>query len=213
MILWKFSANKGDGSCKFIVNPVNVEKPQSLRHVQPICKFTANYSRENMHTTMFDENSPHKVNVEDTIHWRSTLINVRIGNEMRVALVKNSNPTHHRHKPMSLTDQYIPCEYTPVLPATLPELAELDDRAALVYFSNVKSIKLMSNKACKQFEGLCFIDGSCSPVDTWQFKTSTYQVVESKSTTLGHGSIPSCRCFYRQSQFPCPLPRSARCIC
>ena len=80
MILWKFSANKGGGSWKFIVNPVNVEKPQSLRHVQPVCKFTANDSRENIHTAMFDENSPHKVDVEDIVHRRCTLINVRIGN-------------------------------------------------------------------------------------------------------------------------------------
>lgn len=48
VILWKFGADKGGGSWKLIGNPVNVENPQSVRHVQPICEFTANDSHKHM---------------------------------------------------------------------------------------------------------------------------------------------------------------------
>ena len=48
VILFKFSGDKGGGSWKLIVNPVNVEHPQSLRHVQPVCEFTAPDTRSNL---------------------------------------------------------------------------------------------------------------------------------------------------------------------
>ena len=53
VILLKFSANKGGGSWKMIVNPMNVEHPQSLRHVQPVCEFTAPDTRNNLQAAIF----------------------------------------------------------------------------------------------------------------------------------------------------------------
>ena len=60
IILIKFGMNKGGGSVKHICSPVNVEHPQSVRNVQPICKFTANGTRENMSAAFFNKNSPGK---------------------------------------------------------------------------------------------------------------------------------------------------------
>ena len=85
-----------------LINPVNEENPQSLRHVQLICKFTANDSRKNMCAALFQDNSPHKRNFEDIVYRRCTLLHVKIGQEMQVVLVNNLNPSHHRNNHMSL---------------------------------------------------------------------------------------------------------------
>ena len=44
VVLYKFGADKGGGSWKLFGNPVNVQHPQSVRNVQPICEFTVNDS-------------------------------------------------------------------------------------------------------------------------------------------------------------------------
>ena len=48
VVLYKIVGDKDGGAFKLTTNPVNVEHPQSLRHVQPICEFTAPDSRENL---------------------------------------------------------------------------------------------------------------------------------------------------------------------
>lgn len=55
VILWKLSADKGGGSWRLWINPINVKHQQHLRHVQPVCEFTANDSRENISAVMFHE--------------------------------------------------------------------------------------------------------------------------------------------------------------
>ena len=60
VILFKFGMDKGGGSVKLICSPVNVQHPQSVRNVQPICEFTANDTRENMSAAFFNKNSPGK---------------------------------------------------------------------------------------------------------------------------------------------------------
>ena len=95
--LWEVVADKGGGLWEFIVIPGNVEKPQSLNHVQPMCQYTANDSRKNMRAAIFYKNSPHKANVEDIAHRRCILSRINIKEHLEVAMVKNSNPCHHRH--------------------------------------------------------------------------------------------------------------------
>ena len=147
VILWKFSAYKGGGSWKFLVNPVNVEKPQSLRHLQPIYNFAANNSRENMRSAMFQPNSPHKRNFEDVVHRRCTLLHVKVGREMWVVLVKNLNPNHHRNNPMSLSKDYVLREHAPVLPTTPTEMIRFNDRVTSVDIAKVKSVQLLYTEA------------------------------------------------------------------
>ena len=55
VILIKFGMDKGGGSVKLICSPVNVQHPQSVRNVQPICEFTANDTRENMSAAFFNK--------------------------------------------------------------------------------------------------------------------------------------------------------------
>ena len=79
VILWKISADKGGGSWKMIMNPINVESPQSLNHVQPVCEFTANDLRENLSAAIFHEGSPCKTNIEDIIHRCCMLVQIEVG--------------------------------------------------------------------------------------------------------------------------------------
>ena len=68
VILVKFSGDKGGGSFKLIMNPVNVEHPQSLRHVQPVCEFTAPDTRNNLRAAIFHDGNPCKADMEDVRH-------------------------------------------------------------------------------------------------------------------------------------------------
>ena len=47
-VLIKVAGEKGGGVFKLLINPVNVEHHQSLRHVQPVCEFTARDTRNNL---------------------------------------------------------------------------------------------------------------------------------------------------------------------
>ena len=154
MILWKFSADKGGGSWKFILNPVNVDKPQSLRHVQPIYEFTANDSCENMYAAVFYGGSPIKCDVEDSEHRRCMLFYVTIGAELRVVLVRNTNVTHHWNNPTPLTDDVIIRKYSHPLPATPSSWKRFDYRVASVDFQKVKATWLMYDKIHNWFDGL-----------------------------------------------------------
>ena len=91
VLLFKFSADKGGGSWKLIVNPVNVEHPQSLRHVQPVCEFTAPDTRNNLQAAIFHDGNPCKVEVEGVLHRRCVLLHLKFGEQSEVAIVKNSN--------------------------------------------------------------------------------------------------------------------------
>ena len=154
VIMWKFSADKGGGSWKLIVNPVNVEHPQSLRHVQPICEFTAPDSRENMAAAMFHEGSPCRQEMEDIMHRRCVLLYLKVGEQMEVALVKNTNTRHHRAKPHAL-----PKEYQVRLHHNCEEgAATLEQRVAKVDFTLVKAILLMYNTTQQRFDKIKFED-------------------------------------------------------
>ena len=128
VILWKFGADKGGGLWKLIGNPVNVENPQSVRHVQPICEFTANNSRENMSAGFFYKGSPCKSDIEDIIHRRCILLHVRVESQTEVAIVKNTSLRHHRHKPQALTQDYGCRQYTPVAHESGDQRPFLDER-------------------------------------------------------------------------------------
>lgn len=178
MILWKFSADKGGGSWKFIVNPVNVDKPQSLSHVQPICEFTANDTRDNMRAAMFSDDSPHRADVEDICHRRCMLLTVKVGGHIEVAVVKNSNPSHHRHRPMPLTSDYVVSEYTVAFPQQSQDGKSFDNRVATVDFKSVKTIMLMFNKTLHRFDRLSFVDTEGTSLGSSTMKSSIYCACE-----------------------------------
>lgn len=75
-----------------------------------------------------------------------------------MAMVKNSNPRHHRHRPMPLTSDYVVCLYTAVFPGPSQASKSFDDRVAKVAFKNVKTIMLMYNKTLMQFDKLDFVN-------------------------------------------------------
>ena len=79
------------------MNSVNVEHPQSLLHVQPICECTAPDLRDNMAAAMFHEGSPCRQEIEEIMHRRCVLMHLKVGKQMEVALVKNINMRHPSH--------------------------------------------------------------------------------------------------------------------
>ena len=79
VLLWNYSADKGGGSWKLLVNPVNVQSPQSLRQVQPICEFTVHDSRDNMTMAVFYNGLPCRADMEDVLHRRAALLHVKVG--------------------------------------------------------------------------------------------------------------------------------------
>ena len=64
VLFWKILAGKGGGSWKLLVNPVNVVHLQSMRHVKPVCEFTANDSRINMSAAIFRDGNRCKLDME-----------------------------------------------------------------------------------------------------------------------------------------------------
>ena len=169
IILEKVSADKGGGSSKMIVNTVNVEKPQSLKHVRPVMEFTANDSPENMRAAAFEKDSPIRADVEDIIHRRCILIRVKIGTEEQVVLVKNSNAGHHRSRPTPLPTTVSIEEYYPILPAQ--EFGKkLDHRIAVADVTMVKSTQLLYQRNYKAFVGLRLVDESGNQIAVAYFK-------------------------------------------
>ena len=171
VILWKFSADKGGGSWKFLMNTINVEHPQSLKHVQLICEFSAGDSQNNMAAAMFHEGSPCKLDLEDIIHLRCVLLQNNVDDQMQVALVKNPNPCHHRHKPQALAGHYAVRPYTSSMLGPPTEAALFENRVATVDFSLVTSILLMYNTTGKTIDELHFVDMEEAALSTLTLKT------------------------------------------
>ena len=97
--------------------------------------------------------------MEDIIHRRCTLVHVKVGNEMQVVMVKNTNPKHHRKDPMPLPDGLSVFEFTPATtPSLAPDQKTFYDRVAAVDVSLVASIQLQYNTLFKVFDGLRYID-------------------------------------------------------
>ena len=139
VVLYKIVGDKDGGAFKLTTNPVNVEHPQSLRHVQPICEFIAPDSRENLATAMFNEGSPCKKETEDVIHRRCVLLHLKLGEQMEVFIVKNPYRHHNRKAPSSLPSGYLvwlhdECDEGGVT---------LEHRVAKVDFTQVGAILLM----------------------------------------------------------------------
>jgi len=103
------------------LNPVNVAHPQSLRHVTPICEFTAPDTRENLAAAMFHAGNPCKQDMEDVLHRRCVLFRVQFGDQVEVGLVTNTSERHHRLQPDPLPKGYeIRC-YEPVEDRTVED--------------------------------------------------------------------------------------------
>ena len=158
VILFKFSGDKGGGSFKLLVNPVNVEHPQSLRHVQPVCEFTAPDTRSNLRAAFFHDGNRCKEDMEDILHRRCVLLHLKLGGQSEVAIVKNINPRHHRMKPDSLPKEYRVRQYLPIPEAGPPRITKFADRVTEVEFKLVKSILLMVNRVQNKLDKIEFRD-------------------------------------------------------
>ena len=141
-----------------IINPVNVADPQSLRHVQLICKFTANDTRENLAAALFHEGSLCKKNLENLLHWRVVLLQLQVTGQVQVLLVKNTNGWDLRQKPQSLTGNNDICQYTPVLPVILSTSdTSMDDVVANVDVTAVATILVMHNTITAEIDKATFV--------------------------------------------------------
>ena len=169
VILGKVLSDKGGSSSKMIVNIVNVENPQSLKHVRPVMEFTAADSPENMRAAAFEEGSPIRADVEDIVHRRFILVRVKIGVEEQVVLVKNSHAGHHRKNPTPLPTSVSIKEDNPILPAQQFG-KKLEHRIAVADVSMVTSMQILYQRNYKTFVGLSLEDESGSQIAVAYFK-------------------------------------------
>ena len=96
---------------------------------------------------------------------------------MQVALVKNYDPRHHRHKPQALARYYAIRPYTPAMLGLPTEAALFENLVSTVDFSFVKSIVLMYNaKERPQNGSACFV---------FQTKTILVTLLSSEKTRQG----------------------------
>ena len=158
VVLFKFAADKGGGSWKLVLHPVNVEDLQSLRHVQPVCEFTAPDTRNNMSAAMFHDGNLCKEDMEDVLHRRSVLLHLTLGEHSEVAIVKNINSRHHRTRPDPLPEEYRVHPYEPNPQEEERQATKLDDRIALVDFKLVQTILLMLNTKRNELDKIEFRD-------------------------------------------------------
>ena len=167
IVLYAVKADAGGGSFKMITNNVNVDKPQSLQHVLPLMEFTAKDSTENVRAA-FEANPKIISEVEDLMHRRSILVNVKFAaSEMQSVIVKNSNPAHHRSSPQPLPKMLSIHDYRPVMPVP-PRV--FDDQVAKVDVTLVASIEVLYNKLAKVFDGVRFLDNCGSKLAVCYFK-------------------------------------------
>jgi hypothetical protein len=100
--LFKISMDAGGGSTKCIINPVNVEKPQSLKHVNPWLEYTGKDTSHNVRKAAFEADSVVRRDLEDIMHRRCILVQVTVEVMMQVVMVKmqikittGTHPSHH----------------------------------------------------------------------------------------------------------------------
>ena len=158
VVLWKIAADKGGGSFKLLINAINVECPQSLKHVRPLCEFRANDSRENMTAAVFYNGSPCRAAMEDVLHRRTRMLHVKIADSSGVGLVVNTSTRHHYHKPMALTDVYRVARYSPKDRERRPAHTDFANQIARVDFGIVKAILFMYNTEDNTIDEMNFVD-------------------------------------------------------
>jgi hypothetical protein len=118
------------------------------------------------------------------------LISVTIGPEPCVALVRNTNVTHHQNNPTPLTDDVIIYKYSPPLPATPSSWKIFDDKVSSVDLQKVKATWLMYDKIYKCFGGLKFVDELNLPIAACKSKSPVEQLSSSVSSPLTlHGDL------------------------
>ena len=137
---------------------MNVEHPQSLWHVQPVCEFTAPDTRNKLHAAIFHDGNPCKADIEDILHRRCVLLHLKLGDQSEVAMVKNLNPRHHRMKPDPLPKEYRVQLYVPSPEEEAGRANTLNDCVTQVDFTLVKSILLMVDQVQNKLDKIEFRD-------------------------------------------------------
>ena len=187
VVLFKVAGDKGGGSFKLLINPVNVEHPQSLRHVQPVCEFTAPDTRNNLQAAMFHDGNPCKEDMEDILHRRCVLLHFKFGEQSEVALVKNIHPLHHRMKPDPLPEENRLQRYLPAPEEEAVKATKLDDRVAEVDFTFVKAILLMVNGIQNKLDKIEFRDENDNCLASLTLKKPiVWDVSKEKQMVLDH---------------------------
>ena len=156
----KNSVDKGIGLWKLLVNPVTVQIPQILRHVQPFCEFTANDSRSNMTAAVFYNDAQCSADMDDVLHCWAVLLHVKVEEWSEVSLVVNTNLHHPRSKHMPLTTACHIHQYAPTAPYPKEGQNLLDSRVARVDFNIIHFVLLMYITIEEWFDKIMFADTS-----------------------------------------------------
>ena len=158
-ILFEVAQDAGGGSSKCIVNPVNVERPQSQRHVITILEFGGvKDSQYNVQEEAFKENDNFKKDLEVLMHRRCILLKFMIDGKLQTVVVKNTNKGHNRFAPKALPGNISGSEeHAPTQPLDNTPV-KFEDRIVKIDVASIKLFKLLRNSITKMIDGFCFID-------------------------------------------------------
>ena len=121
-----------------------------------------------MKAAVFYNGSPYCANMEDVLHCRAVLIQVKIGERSKVGLVVNTSRRHHRKKPMPLPRACRVRLHTGLDPQNVEKT--FDNRVARFDFSKSCCILLMYNTVTQQFDKVGFADNCDTIVATLTLK-------------------------------------------
>ena len=86
-----------------------------------------------------------KINMEVIFNQRCVLLHLKIGDQMEVAIPKNSNERHHRMKPDVLSKNFKIRRCQPELAEVAGPTNTVDNRVAIFDFKLVETTLLMFN--------------------------------------------------------------------
>ena len=156
----KIGIDAGGGSTKGIISPVNVEQPQSQKHVRVFLEFSGvKDSVVNIERAAFQKDNYIRHDIESIIHRRNILLNVTINGESRSILVTNTSAHHDPEAPKPLAKNFTGyVDYTPIQPAPMTPIITFNDQTAEVDVAQVSCIKLLHNSVTNDIDGVVFLD-------------------------------------------------------
>jgi hypothetical protein len=173
-VAWSIKFDAGGGSEKGIISPVNVEHPQSQKHVLPILEFGGGVkdSDANMRAACFGKDNVVRKGIEAMIDRRCILLKVEMGGKVQVILVKNTDAAHNRCCPKAFVQNLGGhTDYVPIQPVTSEPLT-FDKRLIELDVAVVSSLKLLRNNADQTTVGICFVDKDDNELGRGLFRES-----------------------------------------
>jgi hypothetical protein len=150
----KIWMDKGDGSEKGIISPINVEHPQSQKHVWLFMEFYG--VADSVHNMKKVLDRPIKKDIALILNRRCIFLNLSRHGRIYMAIMNNTDPNHNvmcpQPLPWGMSD---PFEYVPPQPAR--QFPAFEDRVANVDVSKIESMKYMHNTLAKTIDGIVFV--------------------------------------------------------